>query len=85
MVEVFFPLIARMEDLVIQHADLIDETEIADAMRLLYRAEGLIVEGAAAVAVASALHRHATIRGRHVAVILCGGNVGWDVVKQVLG
>ena len=28
MVEVFFPLIARMEDLVIQHADLIDETEM---------------------------------------------------------
>jgi len=28
MVEVFFPLIARMENLVIQHADLIDETEM---------------------------------------------------------
>jgi hypothetical protein len=28
MVEVFFPLIAQMEELVIRHADLIDETEM---------------------------------------------------------
>jgi hypothetical protein len=32
MVEVFFPLIARMEDLVIQHADLIDETEMPECL-----------------------------------------------------
>jgi threonine dehydratase len=64
--------------------DLIDEEEIAAAMRLLYDEERLLVEGAAGVALASALRRHPRLAGRRVAVVLCGGNVGWDVAERVL-
>jgi threonine dehydratase len=64
--------------------DLVDEAEIAAAMRLLYEEERLLVEGAAGVALASALRRHPRLVGRRVAVVLCGGNLGWDVADKVL-
>jgi threonine dehydratase len=65
--------------------DLVDEDEIAEAMRLLYQEERLVVEGAAGVALASALHRRERLAGKKVAVLLCGGNLGWDVVAKVWG
>ncbi|MHB1326951.1 MAG: threonine/serine dehydratase [Gemmatimonadales bacterium] len=64
--------------------DLVGEDEIRDAMRLVYEAEGLIVEGAAGVALASALRLAPDLAGREVAVIVCGGNIGRDVWSEAL-
>jgi threonine dehydratase len=64
--------------------DLVDEDEIARAMRLLYEEERLVVEGAAGVALAAALHPNPRLEGKKVAVVLCGGNIGWEVLTGAL-
>lgn len=64
--------------------DLVREDEIRDAMRLVYESEGLIIEGAAGVAVASALRLASDLGGREVAVVVCGGNIGRAVWSEAL-
>ena len=63
---------------------LVDEREIAAAMRLVVAHHHTLVEGAAGVAVA-ALRGHAEpFRGGDVAVVLCGANVSVEVLREVL-
>ncbi len=57
-------------------AFLVSEESIKEAMRLLYRHSGLIVEPAAALGVAAILENPDRFRGKTVATILCGGNIG---------
>ena len=65
-------------DLVDQY-DLPEESDIESALRLLFDEERLVVEGAAAVAVATLRRHPERVTGRDVAVVLCGGNIGVDV------
>ncbi len=58
--------------------DLVDEAAIEDGVRLAFNEERLVVEGAAGLAIASALRIAPGFAGRHVAVVLCGGNIGAD-------
>jgi threonine dehydratase len=60
---------------VVTEAFLVSEESIRDAMRLLYRCSGLIVEPAAALGVATILENRDRFRGMTVATILCGGNI----------
>jgi len=53
----------------------VTETEILQAMRLLRDTHGMLVEGAAGVAMAGYLRQAARWRGSAAIVILCGGNV----------
>lgn len=62
---------------------LVDEAAIAAAMREYMAAEGERIEGAAGVAIAALLARKATIAGRKVAVIICGGNVSDAVLDAI--
>ena len=68
----------------IDESVLVSEEEIAAAMRMLISREHLLVEGAAAAAVAGYL----SIRDRYpelnVAIILCGCNVSQGVLGEVL-
>lgn len=59
---------------------IVDEEQIADAMRRYTGAEGDIIEGAAGVAIAGLFERCDQIAGKSVVVIICGGNV--DVVSR---
>ena len=59
----------------------LSETEILQAMRLMYRTHNLLIEGAAGVALAGYLRDSARWRGRTVVVILCGGNVDPAVLR----
>lgn len=63
---------------------LVDEAEIAAAMRLIMETHHLLVEGAAGVAVVGLLRRQADWRGRRVAVVLCGANIGLGTLKTIL-
>ncbi len=63
----------------VDHYDLPEEAEIESALRLLFEEERLVVEGAAAVAVATLRRHPELVAGRDVAVVLCGGNIGLDV------
>lgn len=61
----------------------VSEDEIRRAMRLIHEAHGLVVEGAAGVALAGYLRQAEHWRGRTVIAILCGGNVGPAVLQSV--
>jgi threonine dehydratase len=71
---VTFPVCQR----VIDETVTVSETEIADAMRRIADAEHWMVEGAAGVALAGLIKRAESYRGRKVAVVLCGRNIGLD-------
>lgn len=62
----------------------VSEAEIAEAMRLIYRDSGEIIEGAAGVAVASLLRMGPRRAGQRLAVVICGGNVDENTWRQVM-
>ena len=64
---------------------LVDEQQIASAMRLFMETEGDVVEGAAGVAIAAMLEIQESIAGQTVVVIICGGNIGQEKLDQVRG
>jgi len=64
---------------------LVDEQQIADAMRLYLSREEGVIEGAAGVAIAGLLASRETIKGKKVAVVICGGNISSDTLTSVTG
>ena len=63
---------------------LVSEAEIAQAIRDTAATERFMIEGAAGVAVASALRTGSDYRGRNIAVIVCGRNISLEVFARVL-
>ena len=59
---------------VIDRSVLVTEAAILDAARRIYREDGEVIEGAAAVAVAAFLKTAADYVHRTVAIVICGGN-----------
>lgn len=64
---------------------LVDEQQIAAAMRLYMGSENHLIEGAAGVAIAGLLASKAKISGCNVVVIVCGGNIADDKLNTVMG
>lgn len=64
---------------------MVDEQQIADAMRLYMDRERHVIEGAAGVAVAGLLAKKEKISGKNVVVIVCGGNIAEDKLEVVMG
>ncbi len=62
---------------------LVSEAQIAAAMRIYMAAEDEAIEGAAGVALAALLARKDAVKGRKVAVIVCGGNVSQQVIDSI--
>ncbi len=60
------------------------EDEIADAVRLLYRATHNLAEGAGAAALAGLVKERDRMAGRRTAVVLCGGNIDAPVLADIL-
>jgi threonine dehydratase len=63
---------------------LVDEEQIAAAMRQFIDLERQLIEGAAGVAVAAMLAQKDVLAGRKVVVLICGGNVSRSTLKQIL-
>jgi threonine dehydratase len=63
---------------------LVSEAEIAAAIRSLVAEHRMIVEGAAGVAVAAYQKMAARYAGQTVAIVLCGGNIGYTTLKTIL-
>ncbi len=74
-----FPMIQAVVDEFI----LVDEEQIAAAMRLFMEREGHTIEGAAGVAVAGMLSRMAELHNKKVVAIICGGNISDDTLARV--
>ncbi|MEZ4589320.1 MAG: threonine/serine dehydratase [Gemmatimonadales bacterium] len=64
--------------------DAVGEDEIAAAMRRVILDDHLVVEGSAAVAVASAERTGRRFAGGCVVALVCGGNVGPGTISRVL-
>ena len=63
---------------------VVDEAEIAAAMRDFIDAHHLLPEGAAGVALAGFLDVAADYSGKNVVIIVCGGNISRDTLKKVI-
>ena len=72
-----------VRDLVDEYAT-VTEAEIADALREFMAVEHMLIEGAAAVAVAAYLKSTRALEGKNVVVVICGANIALDVLKSVL-
>jgi threonine dehydratase len=85
-VAVRVPITEALQDLrpVVDDILLVDEQTIVQAMRLLFRALGLIVEPAGAVGVAALLAYRAQFAEQRLATILCGGNLTDEQVRRWL-
>lgn len=64
---------------------LCSEAEIAAALRILAQEEHQIVEGAAALALAGLLQVAGDLRGKSVAVVLCGANFDAAKILPLIG
>lgn len=75
-----FPLCRELID---RHV-LASEEEIAEALRLMVERQHLLVEGAAALAVAALVKSGRDYEGRDVVVVLCGGNIALETLRRVI-
>lgn len=64
---------------------LVDEEQIADAMRWAIEMHHLVVEGSGALGIAALRARLAGLDGRRTAVVLTGRNVDGETLRSVLG
>jgi threonine dehydratase len=63
---------------------LVDEAQVADAIRSLYRFEGVVAEGSGAVGVAAALAGGLELVGP-VVIVVSGGNIDMAELARILG
>lgn len=63
---------------------LIDEPEIAAAMRTFMDSQHQLIEGAAAVAIAAMLANAADLKGRKVVILVCGANISRESLLSVI-
>ena len=61
----------------------VTEEEIAAELVCFVRSRSMLIEGAAAVALASYRKLQDRFRGRHAVVVLCGGNIGPETLRRV--
>lgn len=66
------------------HIVSVSDTEIADAIRLMYRSTHNLAEGAGAAPLAGAMKERDGLRGRKVGAILCGQNIDTDWFAEIL-
>ncbi len=62
----------------------VPEDEIAKAMRAFIDSHHLLIEGAAGVALAGLLGHDGKYAGKNIVVLICGGNISRDTLRQVI-
>ncbi|MDP3205583.1 MAG: pyridoxal-phosphate dependent enzyme, partial [Hydrogenophaga sp.] len=68
----------------LDHIVQVTDTEVAEAMRMLFADTHNVAEGAGAASFAAAWQERASLKGRVVGTTLCGGNVDSDMLATVL-
>ncbi|MEL6674813.1 MAG: threonine/serine dehydratase [Bacteroidota bacterium] len=63
---------------------LVSEDEIKAGLKLIMQQHYYLIEGAAALSVASVLKEKARFAGKKVVLILCGRKMGFDKLKEIL-
>lgn len=62
----------------------VTEEEIAASLRQFMSIHHMLIEGAAAVAIASLLKEKSLFAGQNVVIVLCGANIGMETLKSIL-
>jgi threonine dehydratase len=78
--EITFELGRRLIDRMV----LVEESEIRGAIRFLLEHHRLVVEGSGAVGVAALLSNRWSAPGRKVGVLLSGGNLDYQLLRQIV-
>lgn len=68
----------------VNHILLVDEADIERAILMLLEIEKTVAEGAGAVGLAAILSEPERFRGRHVGLVLSGGNIDMQVLSSVI-
>ena len=63
---------------------LVSEDEIALQIKNSLNMDKMLIEGSAAVAIASALKMKSQLHNKNVAIVICGGNIGRDTLKKII-
>lgn len=63
---------------------LVSEDEIALQIKNSLNMDNMIIEGSAAVAIASAIKMKFQLHNKNVAIVICGGNIGKDTLNKIL-
>ena len=69
---------------VIDSKVLVPEEEIKNALLFVMSEHHMMIEGAAAVAVAGFLQEKDRMKGKNVVILLCGANLSMDVLRELL-
>jgi threonine dehydratase len=64
--------------------ETVTENEIRESLREFLQTQHMLIEGAAAVAVAAMVKRRDRLAGKNVVVIICGANISLEILKTVL-
>ena len=64
---------------------LVDDDQLAAAIRLILDTTRQIAEGAGAAGVAAAMARREELAGKAVGIILSGGNLNGEQLARILG
>lgn len=75
-----FPICQKVVD----HCVLVEEEEIATGIKMMITEHGKIIEGSAAVTIASLLKEKKRYEHRTVVLVICGGNIDINILKQLL-
>jgi threonine dehydratase len=75
-----FPLCQQL----VKDWTLVSEAEIRDGIKLMLSTHRKLVEGSAAVALASYLKRKDEFVDKNVVILLCGSNIAADTLKTIL-
>lgn len=74
------PLVQKYVDEIVT----VEEEEIANAILLLLEREKTLAEGAGAAAIAALLNHKLPLRGKKVAVLVCGGNIDVTLLARII-
>jgi threonine dehydratase len=74
------PLVQKYVDEIVT----VDEEEIANAILLLLEHEKTLAEGAGAAAIASLINHKTPLKGKKVAVLVCGGNIDVSLLSRIM-
>jgi threonine dehydratase len=62
----------------------VTEDEIREGLRLFMQTEHMLIEGAAAVAIAAFMKKRACFSGKNVVIVICGANISLETLKSIL-
>ena len=62
----------------------VSEDEIRESLRLFMQTHHMMIEGAAAVSIASYLKMRERFKGKNVVIVICGANISLEVLKSIL-